>query len=147
MLLGKQSLGYRMREDKILWNNRLRFRNKYLSQCNINISSLYLKCFPLKSFFIKALRLNFYFWKSFNKTSLQAYNKKSVDLSSVFKEVLMKMAQTTKNRLSTAGKEKKKLLASISTLLFLIVSFQECMRMKETEASTHSQDSACFGRL
>lgn len=146
-MLGKQSLGYKMREDKILWNNRLCFRNKYLSQCNINISSLYLKCFPLKSFFIKALRLNFYFWKLFNKMSLQAYNKKSVDLSSVFKEVLMKMAETTKKRLSTTGKEKKKLWASISTLLFLIVSFQECMRMKGTETSTHSQDSACFGRL
>lgn len=41
--------------------------------------------------------------------SLQAYNKKSVDLSSVFKGVLMKMAETTKKRLSTTGKEKKKL--------------------------------------
>lgn len=137
-----------MREDNTLWSNRLCFRNKYLSQCNINISSLYLKCFPLKSFFIKALRLNFYFWKSYSiKWAYGLIIKKSVDLSSVFKEVLMKMAQTTKNRLSTIGKEKKKLWASISILLFLIVSFQECMRMKGTETSTHSQDSACFGRL
>lgn len=76
-----------MREDNTLWNNRLCFRNKYSSQCNININSLYLNCFPLKSFFIKALRLNFYFWKSYSiKWAYRLIIKKSVDLSSVFKK-------------------------------------------------------------
>lgn len=49
--------------------------------------------------------------------SLQAYNKKSVDLSSVFKEVLMKMAETTKKRLSTTGKEKKIMSKQIHTVV------------------------------
>lgn len=43
--------------------------------------------------------------------SLQAYSKKSVDLSSVFKKVRTKMAQTTMNRLSTTGKREEEIMS------------------------------------